>query len=149
MNNKIELDITYREYVEMEEKANTTVRNFEDIEGMPLDIVKNKYQDSLYGAAEIARSLEDMVVSLSSVVGIALGALRELRRIREDNPNISLPFNNNIRSKDPEMDVAKAAMVLSEFTPAVLERIVYSIYNASALFEISNLNERLGDLLPE
>lgn len=149
MNKKVELDILYRDYVEMEEKANELVRSFEDIEGMPLEEVINKYQNSLSGAADIARSLEDMVVSLGSVVGIALGALRELKRIRESNPGLALPYNNNIRSKDPETDVAKAAMVLSEFTPAVVERIVYAIYHANTLFETPCLNERIGDILPE
>lgn len=113
------------------------------IDSMPMRDKIKCYQDYVLGAYDIASIFEELINSCNRSIGIAICALRDLDRIRRDNPGLA--FRSYIRSKDPDSDLAKAAMVLTEFTPAVVERIVYAIYNTKELFDRETMDMRLHD----
>lgn len=110
---------------------------------MPMRDKVKCYQDYVLGAYDIASIFEELINSCNRSIGIAICALRDLDRIKQDHPNFSI--RSYIRSKDPDADLAKAAMVLTEFTPAVVERIIYSIYNSKELFDRETMDMRLYD----
>lgn len=131
----IESKIKYVEEIVKEERGVTDT--------MPMRDKIRCYQNYVLGAFDIASVFEELINSCNRSIGIAICALRDLDRIKKDHPNFA--FRSYIRSKDPDADLAKAAMVLTEFTPAVVERIAYSIYNTKELFDRETMDIRLHD----
>lgn len=117
------------------------ILEMEKPEGLTLAEMVEDYQDKLLGAYDITSIFEKMITSCQRTICIANCALRDLDKIKKEHPEIY--FNSSIRSKDPATEVANAAMLLSEFTPAVNERIIYSIYASYSLFCRKMLGERL------
>ncbi|WP_195375349.1 hypothetical protein [Parabacteroides leei] len=102
------------------------------------------FRDKILGSYDISSIFENMITNCQRTICIANCALRDLEKIRKEHPEIH--FNSSIRSKDPATEVANAAMLLSEFTPAVNERIIYSIYASYPIFCRNMLGIRLGQI---
>lgn len=107
----------------------------------------DEFHDTLLGAHDICSIFEDMITKCNRTISIASCALRDLEKIRQDHPEVIV--RSCIRSADPDFEIAKAAMLLSEFTPAVNERIISSIYASHELFFRNQLDRKMADVFEE
>lgn len=115
--------------------------------GMTVSEQVEELRETLLGAHDICSIFEDMIARCNRTISIASCALRDLEKIREEHPEVII--RSCIRSEDPDRDIAKAAMLLSEFTPAVNERIISSIYASHELFFRNQLDRRMTDVFEE
>lgn len=137
-------------YNEIEDKLHY-VQNILEFErrpvSMPITECVADFRDKLLGAHDICSIFERMVTSCNRTICIANCALRDLEILKKEHPEIYV--NSCIRSQDPATEVAKSAMLLSEFTPAINERIIYSIYACYDLFYRELLDSRMADVFDE
>lgn len=138
------------QYAEMEDALNQakTILEYErDTEDVPLDELMNEYKERLDGAYEVTKAFKDMVNLLSRVTGIAACAMRDIKTLEAGQKERY--YRSCIRAKEPETDIAKASILLSQMTPAVIERIVLAIYGSFELFQISSLDSMMSDTYPD
>lgn len=137
-------------YNEIEDKLHY-IQNILEFERRPVNMPVTEqiadFRDKLLGAHDICSIFEDMITCCNRTICIAACALRDLDKIQKEYPDIYI--NSCIRSQDPATEVAKSAMLLSEFTPAVNERIIYSIYACYDLFYRNLLDSRISDVFDE
>lgn len=138
--NKYVLDESYHE-IEDNLYYAQKILEMEKPVGMTIPETIEDFRDKILGAYDISSIFESMITNCQRTICIANCALRDLDKIRKEHPEIH--FNSSIRSKDPATEVANAAMLLSEFTPAVNERIVSAIYASYPLFCRKMLGSRL------
>lgn len=113
-----------------------------DTSEFTIEEVVEDYRDQMLGANDICSIFEDMITNSNRAICIATCALRDLSKIKKEHPDIVI--NSCVRSEDPMTELANAAMLLSEFTPAISERIIYSIYASHELFNRRQLGYRMS-----
>lgn len=126
---------------------NAFYENYESsINELPLTEQIEDFRDRMKGVEQVNEGLKKLFFSAQRAVSIAACALAELERIKQENPGIRVTKNYGSRCKDPEAVVSTAALLLSEFTPGVQERLTAAIFHGNCLFGLSQLDDPLEDV---
>lgn len=145
--NKYLLPANYRSLENELFRALRVLKAERNTEGKDLQDMVNDYEQSLLGAQDACASLRRMVKLFTRLVGISSCALRDLEDIHREHPDIKMM--SSVRSKEPGIYVAEAAMLLPELSDSVVERITNAIIASHELFIRSLLDTPMAECFPD
>ena len=145
--NKYLLSANYRSLENELFRALRVLKAERNTEGKDLQDMVNDYEQSLLGAQDACASLRRMVKLFTRLVGISSCALRDLEDIHREHPDIKMM--SSVRSKEPGIYVAEAAMLLPELSDSVVERITNAIIASHELFIRSLLDTPMAECFPD